>query len=73
MELREIEARIGRRVRTVRRARKLPMSHIADALGITYQQMQKYETGANRISAGRLVLIACILKIPPGDLLPGIE
>jgi transcriptional regulator with XRE-family HTH domain len=38
---------------------------LADALGITFQQVHKYETGANRIGASRLHHIAQILRVPP--------
>jgi transcriptional regulator with XRE-family HTH domain len=40
------------------------MEKLGDALGVTYQQVQKYETGANRISASRLSQISQILQVP---------
>src|ERR1700704_6909118 len=58
------DAEIGRRVRTLRLQRSLSQTALADALGITFQQVQKYEKGVNRISSGRLVRIAEILKVP---------
>lgn len=44
----------------------LTQDQLGAALGISYQQVQKYETGANRVSAGRLYLIAQRLEISPG-------
>lgn len=44
----------------------LTQDQVADALNISYQQIQKYETGANRVSAGRLAQIAEVLEVQPG-------
>ena len=43
---------------------------LADAIGITFQQVQKYEKGANRVGSGRLVRIADALDVPVMTLLP---
>lgn len=45
------------------------MEELADAIGVTYQQVQKYERGANRISAVRLIDIAQALEASTNDLL----
>lgn len=42
---------------------------LGQQLGVTFQQIQKYENGANRVSAGRLLQIASFLKIDPAVLL----
>ena len=42
----------------------MSQENFADALGLAYQQVQKYEKGTNRISAGRLQRIAAILEVP---------
>jgi transcriptional regulator with XRE-family HTH domain len=55
---------IGQKVRALRLDRGLSQSGLADAIGITFQQVQKYENGANRISAGRLTRIATALHVP---------
>jgi transcriptional regulator with XRE-family HTH domain len=55
---------IGARVRTLRLQRGLSQSELGKALRVTFQQIQKYEKGANRISAGRLQQIADVLKVP---------
>jgi len=55
---------VGRRVKLRRLELGLSQTDLADALGLTFQQVQKYEKGANRIGAGRLKRIADILKVP---------
>jgi transcriptional regulator with XRE-family HTH domain len=42
----------------------MTQDHLATLLGVTYQQLQKYEKGVNRISAGRLIQVAGILGVP---------
>lgn len=61
-----IDSHIGLRVRALRKERGLSLDALAAALGIAYQQVQKYETGANRISAGALYGIARALRAPVG-------
>lgn len=61
---REIDVHIGNRVRTARKSRHISQTALADALGITFQQLQKYENGSNRISAGRLYETAHVLRLP---------
>ena len=57
---------IGARLRERRIALGLTQPRLAEMVGITYQQAHKYETGANRISAGRLHAIAHALGVEPG-------
>jgi len=59
-----IDKHVGSRVRM--RRKMVPMSQelLADALGITYQQVQKYERGATRIAASRLQQMSRILQVP---------
>jgi len=52
-------------------ARGMSQQQLAKGLGVTFQQVQKYERGANRIGAGRLVRIAQILEVPVTALLEG--
>src|SRR5262245_24054093 len=52
-----------------RLARKMTQSARATSLGVTLQQVQKYETGVNRVTAGRLNRIADVLQVPIGGLL----
>ena len=58
-----IDALVGRRVRERRLALGLTVQEVAAVLGVPYQQLHKYETGANRLSAGRLFLLAEALGV----------
>ena len=58
------DVEIGRKIRALRLERGLSQSTLADGIGLTFQQVQKYEKGANRVSAGRLQKIADLLNIP---------
>jgi transcriptional regulator with XRE-family HTH domain len=55
---------VGRRMRVRRRQLGLSQQALGDALGVSYQQVQKYEKGISRIGAGRLQQIAEILDVP---------
>jgi transcriptional regulator with XRE-family HTH domain len=59
------DAEIGRLVRTQRQQLRLSQSDLAERIGVTFQQVQKYENGTNRISIGRLTRIAEALDVPP--------
>lgn len=61
---------IGTRLRAARLAAGLSQETVAAALGITFQQWQKYEKGTNRISAAQLVRAAAVLRCARSDLLP---
>jgi transcriptional regulator with XRE-family HTH domain len=58
------DAEIGKRVRTLRLQRGLSQSDLGALISVTFQQVQKYEKGTNRISAGRLQRIAEVLSVP---------
>lgn len=51
-------------------ARGVSQTELADKLGITFQQVQKYENGANRISAGRLGRVALFFSVPVQSFFP---
>ncbi len=53
---------VGRKLRWRRQELKLSQQELADRLGVTFQQIQKYERGANRVSAGRLFDLAQALE-----------
>jgi transcriptional regulator with XRE-family HTH domain len=55
---------IGQKLRALRLDRGLSQGALAGQVGVTFQQLQKYEKGANRISAGRLARIAAALGVP---------
>ena len=58
------DAEIGQRVRTLRLQRGLSQTELGNLISVTFQQVQKYEKGTNRISAGRLQRIAEVLGVP---------
>ncbi len=59
-----IDAHVGFRVRIRRKLLSLSQTRLGDAVGLTFQQIQKYERGANRIGASRLFEIAQVLDVP---------
>ena len=61
--LRQIDDFVGARIRHRRCERGWTQERLAYELGISYQQVQKYETGANRINAGRLYQMAMSLEV----------
>lgn len=64
------DAAVGRRIGERRSALGLSQGALAQRLGVSAQQVQKYESGANRISASRLSDIATALGVSPGALFP---
>jgi transcriptional regulator with XRE-family HTH domain len=64
----EVDLLVGRNLRQLRRERGITLSETAVALNMSHQQLQKYETGANRISAGVLIEIAKYFAVPVGSL-----
>lgn len=69
----EVDVFVGRRIRARRLELDLTQSELAKAVGITFQQVQKYEKGKNRISMSRLWLVSQQLKVPPSDFFPPVE
>jgi transcriptional regulator with XRE-family HTH domain len=59
-----IDAYVGERLRLARNMRGLSQSYLGDCVDVTFQQIQKYETGSNRISASKLAWFARILGVP---------
>jgi transcriptional regulator with XRE-family HTH domain len=58
-----VDVHVGLQVRLRRKQLKISQEKLADALGLTFQQVQKYERGSNRISASKLYEIARTLKV----------
>jgi transcriptional regulator with XRE-family HTH domain len=61
-----IDAHVGSRVRLRRMLLGMSQERLGDSMGLTFQQVQKYEKGANRIGASRLYHISKILDVPVG-------
>ncbi len=59
-----IDVHVGGRVRLRRRMERVSQEKLGEALGVTFQQIQKYEKGTNRIGASRMQQIAAALKVP---------
>ena len=64
-----IDVEVGARIRARRKAVGMSQTALADAIGFTFQQVQKYERGTNRVSASVLVRIGARLGIAPAELL----
>jgi transcriptional regulator with XRE-family HTH domain len=65
----QVDVQVGQRIRVQRQAVGMSQTKLADELGVTFQQVQKYETGKNRVGAGRLTKIASVLQVPVANLL----
>lgn len=63
------DVEVGRRIRVVRLERGMSQIELGQELGLSFQQVQKYEKGTNRISCGRLVEIAEKLETTPHQLI----
>jgi transcriptional regulator with XRE-family HTH domain len=61
-----IDVYVGRRVRTRRLELGMSLEKLGSSIGVTFQQLQKYEKGSNRISASRLQQLCDILKVSVG-------
>src|SRR6266571_2972231 len=66
---RPLDAAIGARIRTLRLHHKLSQGKLAEKVGVTFQQIQKYEQGSNQISPTRLLRFANVLDVSAGLLL----
>ncbi|WP_049758469.1 helix-turn-helix domain-containing protein [Phenylobacterium zucineum] len=68
-----IDVHVGLRVRLRRKALGLTQQSLAEALDLTFQQVQKYERGANRISASTLFRISQVLEVPVSYFFDGLH
>jgi transcriptional regulator with XRE-family HTH domain len=60
-----VDRHVGGRIRMQRMVRGISQGDLGNAVGVTFQQIQKYEKGANRVGASRLQWIAKALKVAP--------
>ena len=63
-----VDVAVGARIRLARKMRGRSQQALAEAIGVTFQQVQKYESGANRVSASMLARIASDLSVPVAEL-----
>ena len=63
-----VDQLVGGKIRALRIAQNRTLAELGSELGISHQQLQKYETGTNRLSAGMLSVVAEALRVPIADL-----
>ena len=68
----DIDLHLGKRLRRRRRLLGLTQQQVAEGVGIRFQQIQKYECGANRISAARLWQLSQVLDVPVNYFYDGV-
>lgn len=68
-----IDVHVGTRVRLRRQVMKMSQEKLGDQLGVTFQQVQKYERGANRVGASRLWKMSQVLDVPVGFFYDGLD
>jgi transcriptional regulator with XRE-family HTH domain len=66
-----IDSLVGARIRLLRKRRKMSQEQLGKAIGVTFQQIQKYENGKNRVGASRLHRVAIALDVPITELFDG--
>jgi transcriptional regulator with XRE-family HTH domain len=64
---------VGARVRILRNHRGMSQGELAGKIGVTFQQVQKYEKGTNRVGASRLSRVAAVLGVSVGELFESSE
>lgn len=69
----EIDLHVGKRLRRRRRLLGLTQQQLAESIGIRFQQIQKYECGANRVTASRLYELSVSLNVPVGYFFEGLQ
>ena len=62
-----VDAAVGKKIRKLRNSRGISQGDMANALGLSFQQIQKYESTATRVSASRMYEMAQILDVTPAD------
>lgn len=67
------DVHVGRRIRAIRKARHLTQEKLAGEMGISFQQLQKYETSANRITASKMLAAAQALGVSISAFFEGLE
>ena len=68
-----VDVHVGRKLKQIRTIRRLSQTDVARELNLSFQQIQKYEIGSNRIAASRLFELSRILDVPTSYFFEGIE
>lgn len=71
--LNDVDVFVGQRLRELRMLAGLSQSDVASALGLTFQQLQKYERGFNRVSSSRLFTLGQFFRVPVSVFFEGLE
>lgn len=67
-----VDVHVGNMMRAIRRGQNMPQETLASAMGVSFQQIQKYELGKNRVSASKMYLAAQALNVPPAAFFDGL-
>lgn len=67
-----VDIHVGKKIREVRLLRGMTQVNVANKLGLSFQQLQKYETGYNRVSASKMFEIAQLLDVEPAYFFEGL-
>ncbi len=73
LDINLLDAYVGKRLKLRRVMLRMSQDELASMIGVTFQQVQKYENGVNRISASRLFIIAKVLQVDVGFFFFGLE
>jgi transcriptional regulator with XRE-family HTH domain len=68
-----VDRHVGSRIRLRRQLLNMSQEKLGEELGVTFQQVQKYERGTNRVGAGRLFLLARVLDVPVSFFYEGVS
>lgn len=68
-----VDVHVGRKLKQIRTLRRLSQTDVARKLDLSFQQIQKYEIGSNRVAASRLFELAQILDVPPSYFFDGLH
>jgi len=68
-----VDVHVGKKLKEIRTQRGFSQTDVAQRVGISFQQVQKYETGSNRIAASRLFELANVFEVHPGSFFDGLE
>ncbi|MEP1519985.1 helix-turn-helix transcriptional regulator [Ascidiaceihabitans sp.] len=68
-----VDVHVGRQLKQIRALRRLSQTDVARRLGLSFQQIQKYEIGSNRIAASRLFELANILDVSTSYFFEGLD
>jgi transcriptional regulator with XRE-family HTH domain len=69
----QVDIHVGQRLKQARKLRRMSLAAVAEELDLSFQQIQKYETGANRISASCLYELSRVLDVPVAFFFQGVD